>query len=65
VETTSATEFLHRFGCNSMQGFLIARPMPLNEAMTWMSKSQRLDAEIPDLSTPPLDPLPARLADRR
>jgi predicted signal transduction protein with EAL and GGDEF domain len=68
VETTAATEFLHRFGCNSMQGFLIARPMPLREAMAWMSKSQRLDAAILDLSTPPLDdvvPVPsaARLAD--
>jgi diguanylate cyclase (GGDEF)-like protein len=65
VETTASTEFLHRFDCNSMQGFLIARPMPLHEAMAWMSKSQRLDAEILDLSMPPLDPLPANLADLR
>ena len=52
-------QLLHQFGCNYMQGFLIARPMPFADALTWMSRMRRLDTVLNDVS---LSPLVARVS---
>ncbi|HSB85012.1 MAG TPA: EAL domain-containing protein, partial [Ilumatobacteraceae bacterium] len=58
VESGRATQLLHEFGCNYMQGFLIARPMPFEDAITWLSRIRRVDTMVADLVMPPF-PRPA------
>lgn len=36
VETTAQVSFLQRVGCNMAQGFLFARPMPAEQALSFM-----------------------------
>jgi len=35
VEQASQVELLHQLGCNRMQGFLYAQPLPLDEFVAW------------------------------
>lgn len=66
VETTRATQLLHQFGCMYMQGFLISRPMPFHDAVTWMARARRVDTVMSDVSISPLLPqLAPSLADFR
>jgi len=37
VETESDLEMIRALGCDVLQGFLIAKPMPLNELIVWMN----------------------------
>lgn len=37
VETEEVLEVLQKFGCNTIQGFLISKPTPLNEFITWLN----------------------------
>lgn len=37
VETTAVQDMLTKMGCNHVQGYLIARPMPLEETFAWTS----------------------------
>ena len=44
VETKSELEFLEEEGCRFIQGFLIARPMPIGDLINYMnSYSQEAD----------------------
>lgn len=38
VETEDAEVMLRRLGCDYFQGYLVARPMPLNETFSWLRK---------------------------
>jgi EAL domain-containing protein (putative c-di-GMP-specific phosphodiesterase class I) len=40
VENEHQLDALKRFGCNSAQGFLIARPMPILELMHWIERDR-------------------------
>ncbi len=37
VETAEQLDFLRRHGCDEVQGYLFARPMPADEARTWLA----------------------------
>jgi EAL domain-containing protein (putative c-di-GMP-specific phosphodiesterase class I) len=50
VENSRASQLLQRFGCNFMQGYMIARPMPLHEAMEWLASMRRVDRALRDLT---------------
>jgi hypothetical protein len=39
-----------------MQGFLIARPMPFQDAITWLSRIRRVDSMVADLIVPEFPP---------
>ena len=39
VETTEQLEFLSQRKCNEAQGYLISKPMPLNEIIDWLKKN--------------------------
>ncbi|HBJ83635.1 MAG TPA: hypothetical protein DDZ88_07160 [Verrucomicrobiales bacterium] len=43
VEEFGQVEFLNKIGCDAVQGFLFARPMPANELVDWL----RLSAALP------------------
>ncbi|WP_017462519.1 putative bifunctional diguanylate cyclase/phosphodiesterase [Dyella ginsengisoli] len=46
VETEATMELLHRYCCDSVQGYLISRPMAVAEATRWLGEaSRRYDAE--------------------
>ncbi len=52
VETTGQQEFLTRLGCDSLQGFLLGRPMPPDQFIAALSKPDSPAAdEVPDLSS--------------
>ncbi|MDQ3160965.1 MAG: EAL domain-containing protein, partial [Pseudomonadota bacterium] len=36
VETTAHRDFLEAEGCDELQGYLFARPMPMDELMIWL-----------------------------
>jgi EAL domain-containing protein (putative c-di-GMP-specific phosphodiesterase class I) len=46
VETMEQRRFLARIGCNTLQGYLLARPMPLRE----MNEALARDATVGDLN---------------
>jgi diguanylate cyclase (GGDEF)-like protein/PAS domain S-box-containing protein len=41
VETSPQLELVGALGCDSSQGYLIARPMPMNELLTWLKARAR------------------------
>jgi EAL domain-containing protein (putative c-di-GMP-specific phosphodiesterase class I) len=41
VETPEAWQALRMLGCTTIQGFLIARPMPASELLQWAHRNQR------------------------
>ena len=45
IETTGELEAMRHFGCNYGQGFLMCRPLPVDELETWMESSSRRDLE--------------------
>jgi diguanylate cyclase (GGDEF)-like protein/PAS domain S-box-containing protein len=47
VETREQRDFLVRMGCNSFQGFLFSRPLPLEEFQLWLPDSAGQRAQIP------------------
>ena len=50
VETLQQAIQLHALGCDEVQGYLFARPMPLPELLTWLV--QRSPLPLPWLRTP-------------
>jgi diguanylate cyclase (GGDEF)-like protein len=50
VETSRAAQLLQKFGCMYMQGYMIARPMPLQEALSWLSRMRRVDTALRDIT---------------
>lgn len=39
IETKEAFEMLQELGCDTVQGFYISRPLPVDEAVKWMEKN--------------------------
>lgn len=46
VETKRQLNFLKSLGCDQVQGFLLAKPMPSNDLEIFLKTSNRLDLEI-------------------
>ncbi|MEO7854073.1 MAG: EAL domain-containing protein, partial [Rubrivivax sp.] len=42
VETEVQRDILQRLGCDELQGFLFARPMPANDVLDWTRRTSRL-----------------------
>ncbi len=42
VETEKDLEIIRTLGCERVQGYLIAKPMPLNELLEWLKTNQHL-----------------------
>ncbi len=40
VETTAHRDFLEAEGCDELQGYLFARPMPMDELLTWLRERE-------------------------
>lgn len=51
VETPSEHAMLAQLGCGDVQGFGIARPMPIEETMNWIPQHRGQLAKIPKLVT--------------
>jgi diguanylate cyclase (GGDEF)-like protein len=51
VETTEALATLRAFGCESVQGFLFARPLPADEVLAWARRHATANAPIDDVAT--------------
>lgn len=49
VETTGEHAFLAQMGCDQVQGYAIARPMPLAEATAFLVQHAQTDVSIPDM----------------
>jgi EAL domain-containing protein (putative c-di-GMP-specific phosphodiesterase class I) len=47
VETAAVHAMLAQLGCRHVQGFGIARPMPLDEASAWIARHQARPARLP------------------
>jgi len=45
VETASELEFLRQSGCDEIQGYYFARPMPLQDLLLWLRAAGQ---ETPD-----------------
>jgi len=43
VETKEQLEFLHRNGCDAMQGYYFSRPVPAEEITRLLREKRRLD----------------------
>jgi len=41
VETDAQMDFLRGIGCDELQGYLLARPMPYEETLGWMEARTR------------------------
>ena len=41
VETEAQKNFLASYGCNSMQGFLFAHPVPVDQFMNLLNRQQQ------------------------
>ncbi len=46
VETETAYAILAAMGCDVAQGYLVARPMPLNELLTFLHEDRRISSAI-------------------
>lgn len=45
VETEDDLKTMQRLGCSRMQGYLFARPMPKDKALTWLRKKMAYNAD--------------------
>jgi EAL domain-containing protein (putative c-di-GMP-specific phosphodiesterase class I) len=41
VETGEQADFLHRHGCDQIQGYLVSRPQPADQLVEWLRARQR------------------------
>jgi hypothetical protein len=55
VESEHQLQALKQFGCDSVQGYLIAKPMPVLELMQWMDRMGKSDAAPRGADTQTLD----------
>jgi EAL domain-containing protein (putative c-di-GMP-specific phosphodiesterase class I) len=64
VEEPVELEVLNQAGCRTIQGFLVARPMPIARLLPflsgWTSQSRPRAAELPETMQVPLDMLTRR-----
>ena len=49
VETAGAHALLSQLGCGHVQGFGIARPMPVDDAARWLERRRSAEARIPQI----------------
>jgi diguanylate cyclase (GGDEF)-like protein/PAS domain S-box-containing protein len=47
VETRAQLEFLAEYGCNEIQGYYFARPMPAEDCGAWVREQRRLERPRP------------------
>jgi EAL domain-containing protein (putative c-di-GMP-specific phosphodiesterase class I)/AmiR/NasT family two-component response regulator len=47
VETQAQIQFLQKLGCDMAQGYLFAKPMPMDEWVSWMAERQPQNAPVP------------------
>ncbi|HET7062539.1 MAG TPA: EAL domain-containing protein, partial [Nitrosospira sp.] len=48
VETDGQQQVLRGLGCDELQGFLVAKPMPANTLSIWMSRREMIEpGELP------------------
>ncbi|MFQ6556865.1 EAL domain-containing protein [Pseudomonas sp. Lb2C1-1] len=47
VETPSAYDFLRRLGCHEVQGYLIAKPMPVIDFFIWLDSCDGVWQDVP------------------
>jgi diguanylate cyclase (GGDEF)-like protein/PAS domain S-box-containing protein len=52
VETPAQVEFLHRQGCDRLQGFLLARPMPMPALLAWLQHAPQTLPGLESLAPP-------------
>ena len=52
VDTPSAQALLRVMGCDLMQGFLIAKPMPIGELRTWLEARDENEPLLPETTFP-------------
>ena len=45
IETTEQHDYLMSLGCEVFQGFLFARPMPMDSLTTWLTQRNRMAAD--------------------
>ncbi len=57
VETADQVDALREIGCDCLQGFLFARPMPAADLLSWMASSRRTPAAV--TAAAPTDAPPA------
>ncbi len=55
VEDPRSLELLRTWGCTTAQGYLIARPMPIDGLLAWLRTSGRPCLDRPSLDRPSLD----------
>ncbi|PWC54357.1 hypothetical protein TSH7_31415, partial [Azospirillum sp. TSH7] len=56
VETAEQATFLRKLGCDMIQGYLVARPMPLEQLKVWLLDRQRSERRhSPRLTLVPVD----------
>jgi EAL domain-containing protein (putative c-di-GMP-specific phosphodiesterase class I) len=49
VETAGEHAMLAQLGCNHVQGYAIARPMPFDETIAWLERHRNKVAPAPTL----------------
>jgi EAL domain-containing protein (putative c-di-GMP-specific phosphodiesterase class I) len=59
VETPAQRDILRRLGCDEVQGFLYARPLPAHEVLRRALLTAWDDSPVADLPLPPHEPLSA------
>lgn len=55
VERPEQQTFLAKTGCSAVQGYGIAKPMPLTDALAWMVKTEQRSCSLERHSRTPLD----------
>jgi EAL domain-containing protein (putative c-di-GMP-specific phosphodiesterase class I) len=50
VETAAEHTMLAQLGCNDVQGFGIARPMPIEDTSSWIAAQRRKIGKLPRIS---------------
>lgn len=48
VETAQELDFVRRAGCSQVQGYLVAKPMPVAQAFDWLAALDELRVVLPD-----------------
>lgn len=51
VEDEATAKLLREMGCDMIQGFLLARPLPFNDALDWLRQSANQTTEFPEALT--------------
>ena len=47
IETEEQRVLIRRLGCDMIQGYLLSRPLPLEEIIVWLSARRETETETP------------------